>query len=220
MAPSPKRSDSHASDPLKSAPVTCCTRSIALPRPCWARWSNHFPAFRPVASVMLKPSAFQRSRSALSCWKPRASSTSGKGKTRMRSAMPFCWTSAFGPLALPALLPAVASAAFRAVRSLGRGARAMVGRSAPRCSRPAPRPTPRGSSRRAGGGRSATARQGRQSGRSGGAHAHAGRCCPRCREKGPEGPQRRHSPSAAVGSEPRRRSTSGRSGGPPHRAGR
>ena len=84
---------------------------------------------RPVASVMLKPSAFQRSRSALSCWKPRASSTSGKGKTRMRSAMPFCWTSAFSVRSrFRRSFSAVASAAFRAVRSLSAvRARAMVG---------------------------------------------------------------------------------------------
>ena len=105
VAPSPNLSASQDKAPLKSAPVTCCTRSIAPPRPCWARWSNHFPAFGPVASVMLKPSAFQRSRSALSCWKPRASRTSGKGRTRMRSATPFCWTSAFSVRSrFPALL--------------------------------------------------------------------------------------------------------------------
>ena len=88
-----------------------------------------FSGLRPVASVMLKPSAFQRSRSALSCWKPRASRTSGKGRTRMRSATPFCWTSAFSVRSrFRRSFSAVASAAFRAVRSLSAvRARAMVG---------------------------------------------------------------------------------------------
>ena len=121
VAPSPNLSASQDKAPLKSAPVMCCTRSMALPRPCWAMWSNHFPSFGPWARVMLNPSAFQRSGSALSCWKPRASKTSGSGNARILSAVAFCCTSAFGgALTLPALLSAVASAAFLAVRSLGR----------------------------------------------------------------------------------------------------
>ena len=55
--------------------------------------------------------------------------TSGKGRTRMRSATPFCWTSAFSVRSrFRRSFSAVASAAFRAVRSLSAvRARAMVG---------------------------------------------------------------------------------------------
>ena len=119
VAPSPNLSASQDKAPLKSAPVMCCTRSMAPPRPCWAMWSNHFPSFGPWARVMLNPSAFQRSGSALSCWKPRASKTSGSGNARILSAVAFCCTSAFSARSrFRRSLSAVASAAFLAVRSL------------------------------------------------------------------------------------------------------
>ena len=86
---------------------------MAPPRPCWAMWSNHFPSFGPWARVMLNPSAFQRSGSALSCWKPRASKTSGSGNARILSAVAFCCTSAFSARSrFRRSLSAVASAAF------------------------------------------------------------------------------------------------------------
>ena len=67
VGPGPKRSDNHASAPLKSHPRAWAVRSMAPPRPVCAAWSHHFPAFCPVPMVTLKPSALQRSGSALSC---------------------------------------------------------------------------------------------------------------------------------------------------------
>ena len=150
VAPSPNLSASQDKAPLKSAPVMCCTRSMAPPRPCWAMWSNHFPSFGPWARVMLNPSAFQRSGSALSCWKPRASKTSGSGNARILSAVAFCCTSAFGALTLPALLIGrrlgrLLGGAITRPCAHGRRTGRLVGR----WPRPAHRPICRGSARRA-----------------------------------------------------------------------
>ena len=108
------------------------------------------PSFGPWARVMLNPSAFQRSGSALSCWKPRASKTSGSGNARILSAVAFCCTSAFGALTLPALLIGrrlgrLLGGAITRPCAHGRRTGRLVGR----WPRPAHRPICRGSARRA-----------------------------------------------------------------------
>ena len=144
VAPSPKRSDSHASDPLKSAPVTCCTRSIAPPRPCWARWSNHFPAFRTrrkrdveafslpavaLGLVLLEAEGFQHIGQGQDAHAVRNAFLLDQ---RFRSAR------ASGAPSRPS--PRLPSA--RCGRSVGRGLARWWG-DLLRDARPAPRPTPR-----------------------------------------------------------------------------
>ena len=121
VAPSPNLSASQDKAPFKVGARDVLHEVNGAAAPVLGDVVEPLPSFGPWARVMLNPSAFQRSGSALSCWKPRASKTSGSGNARILSAVAFCCTSAFGARSrFRRSLSAVASAAFLAVRSLGR----------------------------------------------------------------------------------------------------